>query len=160
MKGLHGLRHGWAGMAPREQGLVAAAALLVLLAVVWSLGLAPALRVLRAAPAQIDALDAQLQAMQDQAAQARGMAGRPAVGRDETVRSLESSLRLTLGPGAQLRLTGDRATVTLKAATPEQLAQWLAQARVGARATVSQANLVRGENGWDGTLVLDLPPAA
>ena len=160
MKASAVMRQAWGRMALREQRLVVIATVLVLAGLAWSLALAPALRVLREAPAKIVTLDAQLQTMQSLAAQARGMQKRPAVSREETLRALESSLRQTLGAGAQLRISGDRATVVLKAASPDLLAQWLGQARVGARAVVSQADLVRGANGWEGTLVLDLPPSA
>ena len=160
MKAFAVVRQAWGRMALREQRLVVVATILVLAGLAWGLALAPALRVLREAPAKIVALDAQLQTMQSLATQARGMQKRPAVSREATLRALESSLRQTLGAGAQLRISGDRATVVLKAASPDLLAQWLGQARVGARAVVSQADLVRGANGWEGTLVLDLPPSA
>lgn len=160
MKASAVMRQAWGRMALREQRLVVVATVLVLAGLAWSLALAPALRVLREAPAKIVTLDAQLQTMQSLAAQARGMQKRPAVSREETLRALESSLRQSLGAGAQLRISGDRATVVLKGVSPDLLAQWLGQARVGARAIVSQAALVRGTNGWEGTLVLDLPPAA
>lgn len=160
MKASAVMRQAWGRMALREQRLVVVATVLVLAGLAWSLALAPALRVLREAPAKIVTLDAQLQTMQSLAAQARGMQKRPAVSREETLRALESSLRQSLGAGAQLRISGDRATVVLKGVSPDLLAQWLGQARVGARAIVSQADLVRGTNGWEGTLVLDLPPAA
>ena len=48
----------------------------------------------------------------------------------------------------------------LKGAAPDLLAQWLAQARVTARAVATQSRLTRGAAGWDGTVVLDLPPAS
>ena len=160
MKLLAVLQQAWSRMARREQGLVVIAALLVLAVLVWSVALAPALRLLRTAPVQIELLDTQLQTMQGLASLAKAMQSRPAVSREDTLRALESSLRQSLGASAQLRLSGDRATVELKAASPELLAQWLGQARLGARAIVSQAKLVRGANGWDGSLVLDLPPPA
>jgi len=147
----------WERMALRERRLVLLALLLVVVALSWTLALAPALRVLRTAPAQLQALDAQLESMQGMAVQARGMQARTPLAREETVRILESSVRQNLGDGATLRLTGDRATVTLKAVPPQSLARWLVQVRASARAMVSQASLARGPTGWDGSLVLDLP---
>ena len=37
------------------------------------------------------------------------------------------------------------------------LAQWLAQLRTAARVVPTQAQLRRGAEGWDGTVVLALP---
>ena len=55
--------------------------------------------------------------------------------------------------GAQLAL------VTLAGVPPDALAQWLAQARINARAVPGEARLQRNAAGqWDGTLVLNLPP--
>ena len=68
------------------------------------------------------------------------------------------SLAQRLGGQAQLTPTGDRATVTLSAVAPQMLAQWLGQARSSARVVVLQARLNRGANGWDGSIVLQLPP--
>ena len=62
----------WQTLGPREQHLVRAAALLVALALLWWLALAPALHTLRSAPARHAALDAQLQ--QTQALQAEAEA--------------------------------------------------------------------------------------
>lgn len=149
----------WSGLAARERRLVAAAAVLLALALSWLLGVSPALKTLRTAPAQLDALDRQLQSMQELAAQARGLQGRPMLTRDDAVRALEASLQQRFGAGAQVGVNGDRVTVTLKAASPEVLAQWLGQARLGARAVAAQARLTRSAGGWDGTVVFDLPPA-
>ena len=54
----------WAALQPREKTLVLASAVLVLAALLWWLALAPALKTLRAAPQQHQALET-----------ARGMAG-------------------------------------------------------------------------------------
>ncbi len=149
----------WHGLAARERRLVAAAAMVLALALLWLVGVSPALRTLRTAPAQLDALDRQLQSMQDLAAQARGLQGRPPLTRDDAVRAFEAAVQQRLGAGAQVSVNGDRVTVTLKAASPDLLAQWLGQARLGARAVAAQARLTRGAGGWDGTIVFDLPPA-
>ena len=75
-------------------------------------------------------------------------------------------------------MVGDRATVTLKGAPAETLAQWLTQARSNARTTPLEARLTRSAAAptsantplpvtlgnpsiappqWDGTVVLALP---
>ena len=150
----------WARLGLRERRAVVLAGSVVLLVLVWMLAIAPALKTLRAAPAQHETLDAQLQSMRKLAAQARGLQNRPAVARADAVRTLQSSLQQRLGASAQLNVAGDRVTVVLKGAAPDLLAQWLAQARVTARAVATQSRLTRGAAGWDGTVVLDLPAAS
>lgn len=149
----------WHGLTLRERRVVGGALAVLLLAALWGLAVAPALRTVRSAPAQLDALDSQLQAMQRLAAEAKTMQGGPVVSRDEALRALESSLQQGLGATAQFSVAGDRVTVTLKGAAPDVLARWIAQARTGARAVARQASLARGPNGWDGSVVLELPPS-
>jgi general secretion pathway protein M len=57
-------------------------------------------------------------------------------------------------------VAGDRATVTLKGAAPGALAEWLVQARSSARALPLEARLSlnAARTGWDGSIVLTLPP--
>ncbi len=150
----------WAGLGLRERRMVLLAASVVLVALLWMLGIAPALKTLKAAPAQHEVLDAQLQSMRRLAAQAKGLQNRPAVSRADALRTLQSSLQHGLGASAQLNVAGDRVTVVLKGAAPDMLAQWLSQARVTARAVATQSRLTRGASGWDGTVVLDLPAAS
>lgn len=150
----------WARLASREQRVVVLAGSVVLLVLVWMLGIAPALKTLRTAPAQHEMLDAQLQSMNKLAVQARGLQNRPAVTRADAVRALQSSLQQRLGASAQLNIAGDRVTVVLKGAAPDMLAQWLVQARVAARAVATQSRLTRGAAGWDGTVVFNLPAAS
>lgn len=147
-------------LAPRERRVVLFAGALVLVAAVWGIGLAPALKTLRSAPAQLKVLDAQYQAMENLAAQARALQSRPAVSREDALRTLESAMQQHLGASAQLGVVADRATITLKGASPEGLVQWLGVARSGARVVVRQATLARSPNGWDGMIVLDLPAPA
>ena len=148
----------WDRLAVRERRMLAVAVVVLLVAGLWGFAIAPALKTLQAAPAQLEQLDAQLQSMEKLALQARTMQNRTAVNHDDAVRFLGTSLQQGLGASAQLSLVGDRATVTLKAAAPDLLALWLGQARTGARAVVRQASLSRGAGGWDGTLVLEMPP--
>lgn len=160
MTQLQGLRAFWSQLALRERRLLTLAATLVLLALVWLLGVQPAWRTLRAAPGQFAALELQLQTMQGLAEQAKAVQNRPAVSRELSSRTLQSTLLQQLGTSAQLSVAGSRVTVTLKDAAPDRLAQWLVQARTDARAQATQANLTRGASGWNGTLVFDLSPAS
>lgn len=159
----------WAQLAERERRLVLIAIALVATAALWWLALAPALASLRSADARHRQMDAQLQRMLALQAQARTLQAQPKLAYDEALRALEAAVKQGLGPGARLQVAGERATVTLKGVSAEALAQWLTQARVNARATPSEARLVRnagvGAAGtgainaptWDGTVVMSLP---
>lgn len=158
----------WAQLADRERRLVVIAITLVAVAALWWLGLAPALTSLRSADARHRQIDTQLQQMHALQTQAKTLQAQPRLSYDETLRALETSVKQGLGPTARLQVAGERATVTLKGISAETLAQWLAQARVNARATPSEAHLMRnaavsapgaaaGGATWDGTLVMRLP---
>lgn len=153
------LRARWAGLAPRERTLVGAAGALVGFALLWWVVLGPALDTLRSADAQHRALDAQLQHMQRLQAQAQAMQGQPRLTHDEAMRRLETAIREQLGVSARYSIAGERVTVTLTNASAPALAQWLAQLRTNARALPAEAKLTRNATGgWDGSLVLTLPP--
>lgn len=146
----------WRGMPARDQRLALLMLAVVSLALLWWLALAPALAVLKAAPAQHRALDGQLQQMLRLQAQAKALQAQPVLSVNETRLALEAALKL-LGPGAQMTVQVDRVTVTLKAVSAAALAQWLATARQNAHAAPVEAHLVRNPAGsWDGTLVLNL----
>ncbi|MDN8611862.1 type II secretion system protein GspM [Variovorax ginsengisoli] len=173
----------WPELAPREQRLVAIAAALVGLALVWWVALAPALGTLSAAPAEHAKLDAQLQQMTALQRQAKSLQSQPRASRDDALRALEASVRENLGPNAQLQTAGagENATIALRAAPADALAQLITQARSNARAVPREVHLTRsstsqaGPGGpgaapaapaapaepprprWDGTLVMGLP---
>ena len=174
----------WDALAGRERLLLLLAATVVVAAALWWLALAPALATLRAADLQHRQLDAQLQQMQSMQAQATALQSQPKLGFDDAQRTLEALLKQKLGASAQMSVVGDRASVTLKGANADALAQWLTQARINARAVPSEVRLVRsatpspgsamsgagtaaassggvasvsGNAVWDGTLVLNLP---
>ncbi len=165
----------WDALAGRERLLLSLATALVVLAVLWWLALAPALATLRAADAQHRLLDAQLQQMRSLQAQATALQAQPRLAGDDAQRTLDALLKQKLGATAQMSVIGDRASVTLKGASADALAQWLTQARINARAVPTEVRLVRGSvpsagagsgagagvSGvnavWDGTLVLNLP---
>ena len=153
------LRARWAGLAPREQALVAAAAALVALALLWWLAIGPAVSTLRSAESEHRALDAQLQQMRRLQAQARAMQAQPKLNHDEAMRQLEAAIRQQLGTSARYAIAGDRVTITLTNTPAQALTQWLSQVRANARAIPGEARLTRNAGGgWDGSLVLTLPP--
>lgn len=148
----------WAGLAPRERMLVAAAAGLVALALLWWVALGPAIATLRTADEQHRALDTQLAHMQRLQAQAKAMQSAPRQNPEEAMRQLETSIRQQLGTTARYVIAGDRVTVTLANTPAEALAQWLSQVRTNARAIPGEAKLTRNAGGgWDGSVVLALP---
>ena len=151
----------WTQLAAREKNLVRLALGLVLATLLWLLILAPALTTLRTADAQAKVLDAKLQRMQTLQAQAQSLQKQPPLGFDDALRALTAATKQTLGTSAQLNVAGDRASVTLKGASADALAQWLVQARVNARSVPLEARLVRGAATgaaiWNGVLVMGLP---
>ncbi|VTU20614.1 type II secretion system protein GspM [Variovorax sp. PBL-E5] len=174
----------WPELEPREQRLIAIAAALVALALIWWLALAPALGTLSSAAAEHARLDAQLQQMTSLQMQAKTLQAQPRANRGDALRALETSVRDNFGPNAQLQSAnaGEGVTIAMRGAPAEALAQWLAQARSNARAVPREAHLTRATQGsntpsssppsrpapaqnaadtsrvrWDGTMVMSLP---
>lgn len=149
------LRAWWGGLATRERRLVAFAAGALVLTLLWLLALAPALRTLARMPLQIEAADAQLQSMQQLAAEAREMRAAPPVAPDQAAVALKAATD-RLGESGRLAIQGDRAVLTLNGARGGALRDWLAEARTGARARPVEVTLTRGAQGLSGTVVLAL----
>ncbi len=149
----------WDALAPRERRLLSGAAALVAVALVWWVTLSPALTRLKAAAVQGPQLEAQLQQMQSLKAQALALQSQPKLSGTDAQAALESLVKQRLAGTGQLVVAGDRATLTLKGAGADALAQWLAQARVNARAVPFEVRLVKSAvpSSWDGTVVLSLP---
>lgn len=141
----------WRGLARREQTLVAVASALIGVALLWAVAVQPAWRTLARAPAEIDRLDAQLQAMQRLAAEAAELRAAPPVTPDQAAAALRAATT-RLGDKAQLSLQGERATLTLTGVGTGALRDWLAEVRAGARARPVDANLSRAAQGYSGTL--------
>lgn len=147
----------WRQLKMSERRLILIAFWVVLTALVWWLAIAPALKTLKEAPSEHRALDAKLLSMRVLSAEAKTLQSQPKLGFEEAQKALQSSVSQRFGSTAQLNLAGERATLTLKNANPQELALWLAQARVNARALPSEAKLTRNGESWDGILVLGLP---
>lgn len=158
---LEPLRARWVQLPGREKNGIRLAVLLVVAFFLWQFSVGPSLATLRSADTQSKALGAQLQTMQAMQFQAQAVQKQPPLGFDEAVRALTAATKQTLGAGAQLVLAGERANVTVKDASPEALAEWLAQARLNARSALIEARLVRastpGGPVWNGILVMGLP---
>lgn len=137
------LKNGWASLAAREQSLLSVAAVVIGLALLWLIAMAPALQTLRTAEAQHAQIDAQLQSMQSLAAQAKVLRTQRSLSYEESQRNLENSVKQTFGADASLAVNDGRASLTLKGVNPDALALWLSQARINARAVPSEARLLR-----------------
>jgi general secretion pathway protein M len=159
---LQALQIRWNSLAEREKyGLYLVAAVIGVAVLWWGL-LAPAVQTLRFADTEHRRLDAQLQQMQRLQAQAQVLQTQPKTSHDDAVRALDLSVKQRLGTNAQLNVSGEQATLTLKNVPAESLVQWVTQARINARATLKEARLTRNtatttQAAWDGTLILGLP---
>lgn len=149
------LRTWWQGLARRERRLIGSAALLVAVALLWWVALAPAVRTLKRAPAQIDAAEVQLQAMQRLASEARELRAVTPVSNEQAANVLKAATA-RLGDKGRLALQGDRAVLTVAGVGSMALRDWLAEARSGARARTIEANLTRGTSGLTGTVVVGM----
>ena len=145
----------WSAMPGRERLGLSLAAVAIGIALVWMIAVAPALRTLREAPAQIDALDVQLQSMQRLAAEARELRGASPVPATQAALALKSATD-RLGNKGRIAVQGDRATLTLTGVTGETLRAWLTEARSGARARPVEAQLTRGPQGYAGTIIVTI----
>jgi general secretion pathway protein M len=145
----------WRAMPPRERLGLSLAGMAIAIALVWLIAVAPALRTLREAPTQIDALDRQLQSMQRMAIEARELRGTAPVPATQAALALKSATD-RLGDRGRISVQGDRATLTLSGVTGETLRSWLNEARSGARARPVEAQLTRGTQGYAGTIIVTI----
>ena len=136
----------WMDLSGRERLGLGMAWVVLALALLWSMGVAPAWRQWQQGQVQSRALQTQWQGMQALQAQVSALNGQNRVRPEEATRLLQNSLA-TLGPGATMTVNGDLATVQIKAASAAAVAQWLAQARVQAQALPVQARLGRAAAG-------------
>lgn len=148
----------WQGLAARERRVLSAGGLLVLLALLWWGAVQPAWRTLVQAPGEHERLDAQLQQMQREAAEAQQLRALPPLPTDQAGVALRAATE-RLGDKGRLTLQGDRATVVLTGVSTAALRDWLNEARAGARARPVEANLTRGPDGFTGNVILSLAAA-
>ncbi len=156
----------WAALASRERVLVGSAMALIAVALLWWIGIAPALSKIKTAREAAPQLDAQWQLMRAQSQEAASLKSQRQLGYDESLRSLEASIK-TLGAGATLSVNDARASIMLKGVSGDALAQWLAQARANARLVPSELRLQKSaasvatattsQTTWDGSIALSLP---
>jgi general secretion pathway protein M len=145
----------WAARSARDRRLLGLAGAVLGLFMIWTLAVQPAWRTLSLAPAQRESLDAQWQAMQRQALEAKELRGAPPVSMEQSSAALRAATE-RLGDKGRLSLQGERAVLTLQGVSTSQLRDWLAEARSGARARPVEARLSRAEQGYSGTVVVAL----
>lgn len=146
----------WSRLAPRERRLSGIAAAVVLLYAVWAVAIAPALGILRRAPAQLATLQAQTRQMHQLAQVAKTLRGVQPVSAAQALRALEAATA-RLGAQARIDIRGEHAVLTLQGGSAPQLVAWLAEARAGARARVTQANLTQSAPGlYNGSLTVTI----
>lgn len=149
------LRDRWQALAAREQAALRLAAWALAVLALWLLAVQPAWRTLQRAPAEIDAVERQLQTMQSLAAEAQALKATPAVSPGQAAVALQAASD-HLGDAAKLSVSGDRAVLTVTSIASEPLLAWLGEVRSAARARPVQAQLLRGPKGYSGTIVLAL----
>ena len=153
------LQQRWRALAPRERLGATLGGGLLLVFLLWTLGVQPALKTLRTAPAQQAALDAQLAQMQRLAAEAGELRALPPVDPAQADAALQSATE-RLGATARLQRSGERLSVTSTSVEPAAMMGWLAEVRAAARVRVIEAQLGRTGNGYSGSVVLTLPTSA
>lgn len=144
--------------------MVTLAAVLVMVALLWWVGIAPALQTLRQFDASNRQLELQVQQMQSLQQQAHALQGNAsAISPSAARRSLDTATPKLLGASAQVTLVGDRVTVRFKDVEAAALAQWLAQMRESAKALPVQTELERSKVDtalrWSGSVTLALQTA-
>ncbi|MCU0965308.1 MAG: type II secretion system protein M [Burkholderiaceae bacterium] len=149
------LRDRWRGLSARDRRLAWLAGTVLAAFLLWSVAIQPAWRTLRDAPLQRERLDLQLQEMRALAAEAQQLRQAPALGIEQSAAALRAASE-RLGSTARLSIQGERAVLTLNGVSSLQLREWLVEARAGARARPVEAQLSRGAQGFNGSVVLSL----
>ena len=149
------LRERWRTLGTRDRRLALLALAVIGAFLVWSVAIQPAWRILRDAPVQRDLLDLQLQEMRTLATEAQQLRNAPALSAEQSAAALRAASEW-LGAKARLSLQGDRAVLTLNGVSSAQLREWLTEARSGARARPVEAQLSRGAQGFNGSVVLTI----
>ena len=149
------LRERWRTLGTRDRRLALLAMAVIGAFLVWTVAIQPAWRMLRDAPVQRDLLDLQLQEMRTLATEAQQLCNAPALSAEQSAAALRAASE-RLGAKARLSLQGDRAVLTLNGVSSAQLREWLTEARSGARARPVEAQLSRGAQGFNGSVVLTI----
>ena len=137
------LQGAWQQRSVRDRRLLALAAAVLGLALLWQLAVAPALSTWQGAAERQAELDRQTRNMLQLQAEARQLQAPTRIPRPQAIALLESSAASLLGKDARLTVQDDVLRVNVVAAPAAGLAQWLAQAREKALALPQSARLER-----------------
>ncbi|NIC42236.1 type II secretion system protein GspM [Aquabacterium sp. A08] len=150
----------WQRLSPRDRRALAVLLALLGAGLVWAVAVRPAWHTLRNAPAVRAAAEQQWQrvrALADEAQQLRARPPSATPDRAATLQALSQATEATLAQGATLHPQPDRVVVTLIAAPPPALAQWLQQVHREAHLLPLETELQRNAPDWSGTIVLTGP---
>ena len=145
----------WRARSQRDRTAIVVMAGVLGAFLLWTLGIAPAWRTLQTAPTQIEALEAQLLQMRTMAAEVRELRNTTPIPAAQAGVAMKAAAERH-GDKVRLTLQAERALITFTNASPEQVRALLVEARSAARARPLEAQLSRGANGFNGTLVLSL----
>ena len=149
----------WAGLSLRDRQALTLAGVVLGLYLLFAVAIQPAWRVLAAAPAERERLDAELQTMQQLADEAKALRSTPPVAPAQALAALQAA-SARLGSHGRLVVQGDRAVLDVTGASSAELRSWLAEARSGARARPVEARLTRSAGGYSGSIVVSIGGAA
>ena len=149
------LQERWRALSPRDRTMALIGATVLAAYALWAIGLQPALRTLKQAPAQIAVVDAELQSMQRMAAEAAELKAQPPLPPDQAAAALKAASD-RLGDRARLALQGERAVLTFNGLGGEALRGWLGEVRAGARARPVEAQFNRDAQGFAGSITVAL----
>jgi general secretion pathway protein M len=162
LNALTALKVRWQALGARERRGLGLAGVLVAVALLWSVALAPALRTLRAAPEQSAALGRTAERMLALQARANWLQAKPVANGADSLKALQDAAT-ALGKQASLQVLGEQATLTLRQVDAGALAPLLG-GETAALPSPVEAHLQRDTNApaapWSGTLVYNLPPAS
>lgn len=145
----------WQARQPRERAMLLIAAALIVLALLWSHGLQPALALWQSTPANRIQSASQMSALQNLAAQAEVLRTRP---RLDAAQSQQAVFKSIGELGGKASVDGPRITASLPRISAAALAQWLQALGPQTGARVVQASLQESEPGyWTGQFTLELP---
>lgn len=149
----------WNTLAPRERLMLGVASAVLATFLLWTWGVAPALKTVGTAPQQRAELARDLSRMQALAREAQELRALPVVTPEQAAAALRAATE-RLGPDTKLVLNAGQAQVTLGAVSPQALMLWLGEVRGAARARVVDMQLQRQGDAYQGSVLLTLSTPA
>ena len=148
----------WSQLTARERGMVMAGSVFIVVMLVWTWAVGPALAVLRSAPQQREILSTQLHRVQTlaaEAAQIRSATTRSSPNPSFLKPAMEATISSRIGPSARLELTSEGAIIRVEMAIPSALADTLEALRTQHQLVATSAQLAQNPNRqgyWQGQI--------